>query len=267
MKQNVDKKEESVRREDVHKDEQPNDPRAEIFVNFYTAMRLCKEHGIAEKALFLEDKVWQTLKDVYGWDAGRAIFYLLEQLEESKVRDFAYHYLRPSWMLTTHVDVIVRANMDIATIRGNVGQYVIRLRKDGSVEEQQLHFTHRSSCIYYLLFLIHRRRNNGFLHPLQLRKNRDAFIDLYQIVYGGTTNEAALRYDKLLRRQDGSRIRVGRESEIIYDIRRHLQAAFAAYNESFLPYAMTANSHLSIAPGKIYLEGLASAKMQRMVIY
>jgi len=42
-----------------------------------------------------------------------------------------------------------------------------------------------------------------------------------------------------------------RARECIYDIRKCLQKNFAAYKESYFPYAMTATSHLTIDSSKI----------------
>ncbi|MBQ7494589.1 MAG: hypothetical protein IJT75_02305 [Bacteroidaceae bacterium] len=93
--------------------------------------------------------------------------------------------------------------------------------------------------------------------PLKLRKNRVPFMELYQKVYDIDSQKLSKRYQQLLYREDHGHLRVGREAECIYDIRQHLQEAFAGYNESFFPYAMTAYSHLAIGADHIHFEGEA----------
>jgi hypothetical protein len=53
---------------------------------------------------------------------------------------------------------------------------------------------------------------------------------------------------------------------VIYDIRQHLRMLFAPYDESFIPYAMTAHEHLALPPSKIVFEGEAKLLLKHHVL-
>ena len=233
------------------------------FINHWSYQCLLEKEK-SPYAQNVTEVVLNRLRMVYGREAARAIFYLLHHVDHVVVNDFAHAYLYPQpGNMDTHVEVVIRKNRDILPIRGNTGRFLIFLRKENTFDEQLLHFTNRSSFVYYLLYLIHRHRHEGYLPPLDLRQYRDSFLRLYHLVYGGTEEDGLQRYQKLLRRHDGTRLRAGRESEVIYDIRRHLSEAFSRYDESFIPYAMSAETHLAISPSKILLQGLFTTILER----
>jgi len=257
----------SARQKAVHRGGlAPEEEKAQSFVYlFHHQCRL--QEGKSPSVSHVTDLVLSRLRDIYGREGARAVFYLLQHIHDDVVLwDFARTYLYPSpGNMDTHVEVVIRHNNGILPRRGNTGRFLIFLRRENTLDEQPLHFTNRSSFVYYLLYLLHRRRHEGFLPPLELRRHRDNFISLYRMVYGGTDEEAMERYLKLVRRYDGTRLRAGRESEVVYDIRRHLRDAFVQYDESYLPYAMNADSHLAISPSKILLLGNFISKMESWV--
>ena len=153
------------------------------------------------------------------------------------------------------VDVIVHKNDEAP--RGNLGRYVISLRNEKR-SFGRLKFTNKNSMIYYLMFLIDRKQKEGKLTPLSLSSNKEAFIQLYKKVYDGILYEKIKeRVAKLILRKSGEIFHAGRLNETIFDIRKHLEEAFLFFNESFCPYAMTADNHLTISADRIQFVGEA----------
>ena len=150
-------------------------------------------------------------------------------------------------------DVIVSKNR--FPQRGNLGRYVVTLRIRENVRPV-LRFTNKSSMIYYLMLLIDRKQRTGKLTALSLKNNKDAFVKLYECVYNDISLAKIIqRVSDLILRKSDDRIRVGRLNEIIFDIRKHLEEVFRNTGESFYPYAMTADTHLTVSPTRIYFEG------------
>lgn len=207
-----------------------------------------------------EKEIERALSRLYGNSAAQAIRYLLDHVSEETIQKFAYTFLDPGELARrASVDIIVRPIANEKDMHGNIGQYLIYTFKEEG-DEQLLHFTNQPSCVYYLMYLIDRCHHEElFMSSIDLAANLDSFVELYHKVYDITSDALNERVRRLLYREDAAgMIRVGRERECINDIRKHLEEAFTSYGESYFPYAMTANRHLSVSPQKIIFEGKAS---------
>lgn len=202
------------------------------------------------------------LEASYSKDASEAIAFLLRYVDENVVRQFSYNYLyhvsQPDGVKT---DILVRSIPKDMKMTGNTGRYLIYTRQpDG--KETRLKFTNKSASVYYLMHLIDRCHKDGDISPLSLRKNRSLFVELYCMVYDISHSKADEKCERLLFRQDGTRIRAGRENEVIYDIRSHLKSVFHGQTDSFVPYAMTARSHLAVPSERIHFMGDAEMLLE-----
>lgn len=199
-------------------------------------------------------KVVDVLRRLFDNHAAEAIQFLLERADEETIARFSSTFLDP--MDLAHkatVKIVVRRPSKLLRLTKNTGNYLIYTQKDDG-KEMPLKFTHQASFVYYLMFLIDRYKKTEppVLPMLRLNGNTEAFEKLYHLVYDIKPEELAKKIQTLLYRKDAyGKMRVGRERECIYDIRKCLQKNFAAYKESYFPYAMTATSHLTIDSSKI----------------
>ena len=196
------------------------------------------------------------IQALYGVEAAKAILFLLSRADSDTSADFLckYVYLE-NLNYSTTVDIIIRPLGHGQKMRGNLGRYVILLKKEGGAE-RQLSFTNQASMVYYLMYLIDRYQKgvDSANNALNLATNKNSFLVLYKCVYDIDSLKLVERFQRLLYREDRGVRRVGREAECIYDIRKHLEKAFVDYGESFFPYAMTAKSHITINPSHIFFE-------------
>lgn len=208
--------------------------------------------------LYSDRDLSQTVHNLFSNHAAEAILFLLRQVEPEQQREFFKAFLSPENLAGyAHVDIIVRRIEHDGMMSGNRGRYLIYTSKDGS-EEQLLKFTHQASCVYYLMFLIDRKQKEGILGPIDIVDNSMAFYALYRQVYDISDDDLFRRIENLKQRRDEhGYYRVGRLKETIYDIRKRVQERFVDYDESFLPYVMTANTHLAVSPDRIQFVGEA----------
>ena len=186
-----------------------------------------------------------------------ALMSLLRKADTETIKQFADSYLGQGVTVYANVDIVVRRNDGLERMTGNIGRYIIYTRKGKDGEEKLLKFTNQASTVYYLMFLISRCQQDcpAFV---ELRKNRDSFLELYRQVYDEPDSTLVYKYTNLLIREDKNDVKhAGRLHEIIYDIRRHLVWRFDEYDETFLPYAMTARQHLTVSADHIHFEGEA----------
>ena len=196
------------------------------------------------------------LNQLYGYHTAKAMKFLLEHVDEATMKAFFNVYVKPEKLsIDARAKIIVRRTEKKIRQTGNTGHFQIYVIM-GDGQQQLLRFTNQASTVYYLMYLIDRHQKQGVLPPLNLGSNRQTFVALYHMVYDNITHDKIVsRYERLLRRSEGNIIRVGRQNEIIHDIRKHLNTIFDDYGESFLPYAMTAHSHLSVPADHIVFEG------------
>ena len=218
----------------------------------------CIKHRISNETHYRDNKVEDILRSLYDRNAAKAIAYLLHRANDETIHQFANTFLEPERLANqASVKIIVRPIDDERNMRGNKGRYLICTLKEND-EEQVLHFTNQASCVYYLMFIIDRYKNMESIIPsLKLSNNISEFSGLYRKVYDITPETLNERIHRLLFRHVTADImRAGRERECICDIRKHLDEAFNRYNESYFPYAMTANTHLTV-PRKniVFAEG------------
>lgn len=218
-------------------------------------IRLCAEAHV-EQLPGRTQMVEQVLHQLYGHDGAEAIKHFLEQADMDTIEQFALKMMNPEELARiASVDIVVRKTDD-AAMRGNLGRYRIFTRK-GAGEEAMLTFSYKNSMVYYLMFLIDRKNRVGRLMPVSLVRNKEVFLTLYNMVYSVSKENILKKFEDLAHRLEGNRLRAGRLNETICDIRKHLEAAFKPYGESYFPYAMTADSHLAISPDRIDFEGAA----------
>lgn len=222
----------------------------------------------------ISQKLDEFLRDFYGKEAGKIIEFLLEKASPEVRQEVAANYFDPDYMgRMATVDIIVRKSGKWSRW-GNQGKYQIYTRKGAKGEEKLLKFTHQVSAVYYLLYLIDRVKNFKLYDdvswkqpPIPLYRNKSAFMEIYDKVYGLSLSKIDERYHKLLYREDElGRMRVGRESETASDIRKTLAKVFEEYNESYVPYTMNSRKHLNISPEHIKIDGDAE-DLLRIAIY
>ena len=186
-----------------------------------------------------------------------ALMSLLRKADTDTIKQFADSYLGQGVTSYANVDIVVRRNDGLERMTGNIGRYIIYTRKGKDGEEKLLKFTNQASTVYYLMFLISRCQQDCPTF-VELRKNRDSFLELYRQVYDEPDSTLVYKYTNLLQREDKNGVKhAGRLHEIIFDIRKHLAYRFEDYDETFLPYAMTARQHLTVSADHIYFEGEA----------
>lgn len=210
-----------------------------------------------------QEKALKSFLEVsYSREASDAIAFLLRYVDATVIQKFSNNYLFSTALpCELKTDILVRPISDEMMMKGNTGRFLIYVHQpDGS--ETQLKFTNKSAVVYYLMYLIDRHHKQGLLAPLSLKKNRDRFVELYCRVYDIPREKAMQTCDNLIRRYVDGKIRAGRENDVIYDIRRHLEATFKAQPYSYHPFAMTAHEHLSVSPQKIHFVGDAEELLQ-----
>ena len=208
---------------------------------------------------FTHDEVAPAFPDMNASSMARALKFLLDNVDEGVRQRFAYTYLSPQ-SLACHATatIVVKPATQRERLTPNMGRFLIYVR-DVHGNETLLRFASQVSAVVYLMFLIDRRHKTGDLPPVDLRKNEHVFCALYHAVYEDISHDTVVqRYRNLLYRKVDGHIRTGRKGEAISDIRRQLERAFAPLGESFVPYAMTARSHLSVSPDRINFEAEAS---------
>ena len=186
-----------------------------------------------------------------------ALMSLLRKADTETIKQFADSYLGQGMAVYANVDIVVKKNDGLERMTGNIGRYIIYTRKGKDGEEKLLKFTNQASTVYYLMFLISRCQQDcpAFV---ELRKNRDSFLELYRQVYDEPDSTLVYKYTNLLIREDKNGVKhAGRLHEIVYDIRKQLVFRFDEYDETFLPYAMTARQHLTVSADHICFEGEA----------
>ena len=199
------------------------------------------------------------LSELYGGSMARALKFLLDNVDESVRLRFAYTYLSPQ-SLACHATatIVVKPATQQERVTPNMGRFLIYVRNSHG-DDTLLRFASQVSTIFYLMFLVDRQHKAGDLPPIDLRKNEHAFCALYHAVYEDIRHDTVVqRYRNLMYRKVDGHIRTGRKGETISDIRRQLERVFAPLAESFVPYAMTARSHLAVPPDKIIFEGQAN---------
>ena len=185
--------------------------------------------------------------------AAEAVIFLLEKARPDVRKAFFNNFLSPKELARrAEADIVVRHIEDDHLIRGNQGRYVIFARKGD--QERLLRFTNQPSCVYYLMYLIHRHQHDGFLAPLDLGTNKEEFMKLYLEVYDMPQSMLEQRFKDLMYRMENGRRRAGRMRELIYDIRQHVEWALAEFDEASSPYVMTAFRHLTIDKQHIIFE-------------
>lgn len=229
--------------------------RAESFVALVSQAQHCSTRQ-------QENALKSFLEVSYSREASQAIAFLLCYVDDAVIRHFSNKYLFSTALpYEVKTDIFVRPIPDGMMMKGNTGRFLIFIHQpDGS--ETQLKFTNKSAVVYYLMYLIDRHHKQGLLAPLSLQKNRDRFVELYCRVYDIPREKAMQTCDNLIRRYVDGKIRAGRENDVIYDIRRHLEATFKAQPYSYHPFAMTAHEHLSVSPQKIHFVGDAEKLLQ-----
>ena len=230
------------------------DPFVERAVRFAELCLKVRDEHDKESEKELKEMLW----DLYhNKNFVLALMSLLRKADTETIKQFADSYLGQGVTVYANVDIVVRRNDDLERMTGNIGRYIIYTRKGKDGEEKLLKFTNQASTVYYLMFLISRCQQDcpAFV---ELRKNRDSFLELYRQVYDEPDSTLVYKYTNLLIREDKNNVKhAGRLHEIIYDIRRHLVWRFDEYDETFLPYAMTARQHLTVSADHIHFEGEA----------
>lgn len=200
------------------------------------------------------------LNSHFGVSMARPIKYLLDHVDEATRKRFAYTYLDPEGLgFRATATVVVRGAAQEERISRNRGRFLISIRTaDGC--EHPVKFTNQISAVYYLMYLIDRyQKQFSQLAHIKLGNNQAAFVALYHAVYDNITHEEVLRrFQSMLYCEVNGRMSSGREHLIIYDIRRTLSRIFENQEESFLPYAMTAHSHLALRYNNIEFDLPAS---------
>jgi len=209
---------------------------------------------------------FDVLEQLYGNEAAKALMFLVDRAGEAARSEFIMRFVDIEQLVRlSTANIVVRCTEKSVRRTGNTGLFQIFVQMSNG-EARLLHFTNQVSTVYYLMYLIDRRHKQdkqGMLPPLNLGGNKQAFVELYHRAYDNITHDEILRrYNLLLYRQEGKTVRAGRLNEVIYDIRRNLNKLFGTYGQNYLPYAMTARSHLAIPAKHILFEGEAEQLLQ-----
>lgn len=203
----------------------------------------------------VDSELEKSVAQLYASGAADAIKYLLERADPETLRLFTGRYLDAEYLARqATVRVVVREADDSVTITGNTGRFLIFLQA-GRWNELRLSFTNQASMVYYLMYLIHHYWHPECKAPVSLSANRWEFKRLYHCVYQISDEKLEEKVYHLLYREVDGNLRVGRENELRRDIRRHLEDAFSQIGESHQPYAMTAQTHLTVPPELLIFEG------------
>ena len=225
---------------------------ASVFIGFYDS----EIHSAAET----EKLVTDLLSEMYGGDMGRTLQFLLSHVSQAVVRTFAYTYLSPQSLANrASMTVVVRPVAAGERCTLTMGRFAVELRKADGTAAGPVSFSSQVAKVLYIMHLIDRKQKPGLLPPLRLETNEEPFVRLYHAVYDQRDEDVRRRYRQLLYREVDGKVRVGRKGAAISDVRRHLAEAFRWKNESFVPYAMTARSHLAIPADRIVFEGKAKS--------
>lgn len=224
---------------------------SELFVELVLNFQKKKNSSAARLA------VERFLLDFYPRLAAQALLCLLATADEPTLRRFASTQLfSVETAKRATVSVVVLPNPNSIGSWGNMGRFFITTRKEGE-QAVPLHFTNQASAVYYLMYLIHRLQAANEVEPINLNRNREAFIQLYHQVYDIADGKLRERVQHLLHRKVDGVLRAGRQNELRRDIWRHLETVFQMYDESCKPYAMTAKTHLTVPQHLIRFEGEA----------
>lgn len=212
-----------------------------------------------------EKELYEMLQSLYqNKTFVRGLMFLLKKADTETIKRFAEAYIGQDEAQYATVDIVVRRNDGLERITGNTGQYLVYTRKGDDGEAQLLKFTNQPSLVYYLMFLIARCQQKGFV---DLRMNQEPFLELYRQVYDEHETTLLYKYKNLLNREDKyGNVRAGRLNEIVYDIRKHIEERFMQYDESYMPYAMTARHHLTVSADHIHFEGEARQLLQMQFV-
>ncbi|MBQ4392178.1 MAG: hypothetical protein II826_03585 [Prevotella sp.] len=230
---------------------------AETFISLFAQSHEESHGNVTAKA------IETLLGEQFGYQVVPALKFLLDNTTPAALVRFVYDFMSPrSVVAHSTASIVVRPIPWQMKRTGNIGRYVMYLhRQDGT--EDLIRFTHQASTIFFLMHLIDRHQRSGELDALSLHRNEKPFKRLYRMVYDTVNDDiVASRYRSLLRRVVDHRLRAGRKSAIILDIRNHLGQLFSACGESYQPFAMTAHSHLSITPDHIVFEGEAECLLE-----
>ena len=218
-----------------------------------------------EKSSYARKAVEDVLSDFFPRNAVQGFLCLLKTAEENTVLRFACTQLFSSEEVAQQasVSVVIQPNPHSIGSWGNTGRFFIVTKKDEE-EEQQLHFTNQASAVYYLMHLIHRLQvADDELTPVSLGRNRETFIQLYHQMYDIADGKLRERVERLLHREVDGMKRVGRQNDLRRDIRKELEKQFVNFGESCKPYAIGANTPLTVPTHLIRFEGEA----QRLLEY
>lgn len=220
--------------------------------NFITICKLNKEKPTDQGKSIVQN----SLKDLFGSDAVNAILFLLNKINDDKdYGDFARNFLDVSALAEkANVNVIVKHITDESMIKQNAGYYQIFTQKEDS-PVKRLDFANKPTYIIYLMYLIDKYNRKDKALSMNLIKNKEQFNSLFHSVYGYPIVQAATEFDKLQWRIVDGKRRRGRINQCITDLRQKLAETFIDYQESYLPYSLSAKTHLAVPANKIIFEG------------
>lgn len=207
--------------------------------------------------------VTHLLSEVYGSATARAMKFLLDQVDYDARLRFAYTYLAPE-ALANHVTTCIVVKPVLLEERTSltIGRYAVFLRTDNRDYDMLVRFPTQVATVYYLLHLIDRAKYAGWLPPFDSYNNGRSFCEVYRMVYPISIEEAGRRYRQLLYRIADGKVRAGRKGQTISEVRNSLERAFLQTSDSYVPYAMTARSHLAVPPHRIIFEDIAQELLQ-----
>lgn len=220
--------------------------------NFITICKLNKETPTDQGMSIIKN----SLKAVFGSDAVNAILYFLNKINDEKdYGDFARNFLDVSALAEkANVNVIVKHITDGSKIKQNAGSFQIFTQKENS-PLKRLDFANKPTYIIYLMYLIDKYNRKDKALYMNLIKNKEQFNSLFHSVYGYPIAQAATEFDKLQWRIVDGKRRKGRINQCITDLRQKLAETFIDYQESYLPYSLSAKTHLAVPANKIIFEG------------
>lgn len=227
----------------------------ENFVNLCNA--IYNKEGDAVQLKNANKVVEKILKNICNTNEAKMVNFVREHSQDRTFfKNFVYECLDPEQLSTkAQVTIYVRRKSKEEAISKNLGHYRFFTEKGGV--QKPLKFGRELSNVYMLMYLIDHVKEPMRKQPIDLKRNIDEFKRLYRDLFKDFSNDDRIKdvVSEYFHRTDKyGNLRSGRKSEYIDAIRKTMQEQFEEYNESYLPYIMTGNTHLHIPVDKIVFD-------------
>lgn len=227
----------------------------ENFVNLCNA--IYNKEGDAVQLKNANKVVEKILKNICNTNEAKMVNFVREHSQDRTFfKNFVYECLDPEQLSTkAQVTIYVKKRLKEEETTKTLGHYRLFTSKGG--DYKLLQFPNGPCNVYMFMYLINHFKTPERKQPIDLKRNQDEFKKLYHDIFFGIKDtkeiDKAVREIFIRENKDGS-LRSGRNAEYIKKIREVMQKQFEEYDESYLPYIMTGNTHLHIPVDKIVFD-------------